>query len=51
LRCREGEERAKRSNEDPGSSDREEPVMMFAFVLAVIGIVVLETLEHVVAKA
>ncbi len=39
--------------EQPNRSNHreEELVMMFALVLAVIGIVVLETLEHVAAKA
>jgi hypothetical protein len=45
------EKRAKRSRGNTWSSNREEHAMMFAFVLAVIGIVVLETLEHVAAKA
>ncbi len=31
-------------------SSRKEPVMMFAFVLAIVGIVVLKTLEHVAAR-
>lgn len=39
--------RAKR--QDPGS-DRKEHVMMFAFALALIGIAVLETLEHLAAS-
>jgi hypothetical protein len=45
------EKRAKRSGGSTRSSNREEHVMMFAFVLALIGIVVIETLEHVAAHA
>jgi len=50
LRCIRIEKRAERKPE-PRKSSREEHVMMFAFALAVIGIVVLETLELVAARA
>jgi hypothetical protein len=41
---------SERSGRTPGS-DRKEHVMMFAFALALIGIAVLETLEHVAARS
>jgi hypothetical protein len=45
------EKRAESSRGNTRSSNREEHVMMFAFALAVIGIGVLKTLEHLTAHA
>ncbi len=45
------EKRAKRNRGNTRNGNQEEHVMMFAFVLAMIGIVVIKTLEHVAANA
>jgi hypothetical protein len=45
------EKRAKQSSGKPGAATKKEHAMMFAIALALIGIVVLKSLEHAAAKA
>jgi hypothetical protein len=46
-----GDREASEAEQRNRSSNREEHVMMFAFALALIGIVVLASLEHLAANA